>query len=161
MTQKDLLLEAWNREYQTTLKLLKAYPQNKMDFKPHERSRSAKELAWTFVMEERVLAGALNGHIDYQSFPPPPASFKEVLSTFEKSHSDLVGRIHGLSETDLGRTAKFPVGPKQMGDVRIQDLLQIIVMDQVHHRGQFSVYLRMAGGKVPSIYGPTADEPWM
>ena len=30
----------------------------------------------------------------------------------------------------------------------------------VHHRGQFSVYLRMADGKVPSIYGPSADEPW-
>jgi uncharacterized damage-inducible protein DinB len=35
-----------------------------------------------------------------------------------------------------------------------------LVLDIVHHRGQFSVYLRMAGGKVPSIYGPTADEPW-
>jgi uncharacterized damage-inducible protein DinB len=37
----------------------------------------------------------------------------------------------------------------------------MILSDQIHHRGQFSVYLRMAGGKVPSIYGPTADEPWM
>lgn len=34
-------------------------------------------------------------------------------------------------------------------------------VDSVHHRGQFSVYLRLAGGKVPSIYGPSADEPWM
>jgi len=32
--------------------------------------------------------------------------------------------------------------------------------DQIHHRGQLSVYVRMAGGKVPSIYGPSADEPW-
>jgi uncharacterized damage-inducible protein DinB len=32
--------------------------------------------------------------------------------------------------------------------------------DQIHHRGQFSVYLRMVGGKVPSIYGPSGDEPW-
>jgi uncharacterized damage-inducible protein DinB len=37
----------------------------------------------------------------------------------------------------------------------------MMLMDSVHHRGQFSVYLRMADGKVPSIYGPTADEPWM
>ncbi|HYL98748.1 MAG TPA: DinB family protein [Blastocatellia bacterium] len=33
------------------------------------------------------------------------------------------------------------------------------MLDHIHHRGQFSVYLRMAGGKVPSIYGPTADVP--
>jgi uncharacterized damage-inducible protein DinB len=37
----------------------------------------------------------------------------------------------------------------------------LAVMDAVHHRGQMSVYIRLAGGKVPSIYGPTADEPWM
>lgn len=56
---------------------------------------------------------------------------------------------------------KFFVAPKQMGDVRIMDIFWMMVMDMVHHRGQFSVYLRMAGGKVPSIYGPSADEPWM
>ncbi len=161
MTQKDLLLEAWNREYLTTLKVLKAYPQNKPDFKPHERSRSARELAWTFVMEEKAIAGALNGQIDFGNFPSPPATLPEVLISYEKSHSDLVGRINNLTETDLSRTVKFPVGPKQMGDIRLQELLQKMVMDNVHHRGQFSVYLRMAGGKVPSIYGPTADEPWM
>jgi uncharacterized damage-inducible protein DinB len=36
-----------------------------------------------------------------------------------------------------------------------------MLCDQIHHRGQFSVYLRMADGKVPSIYGPSLDEPWM
>lgn len=51
--------------------------------------------------------------------------------------------------------------PKQMGDFRKADVLWMMMMDAVHHRGQFSVYLRMAGGKVPSIYGPSADEPWM
>ena len=35
-----------------------------------------------------------------------------------------------------------------------------LLHDQIHHRGQFSIDLRMADGKVPSIYGPTADEPW-
>jgi uncharacterized damage-inducible protein DinB len=33
------------------------------------------------------------------------------------------------------------------------------LFDHIHHRGQFSVYLRLAGARVPSIYGPTADEP--
>ena len=42
----------------------------------------------------------------------------------------------------------------------MRDFLWMILCDQIHHRGQFSIYLRMADGKVPSIYGPTADEPW-
>jgi len=40
------------------------------------------------------------------------------------------------------------------------DFLWFLLCDQIHHRGQLSVYLRMADGKVPSIYGPSGDEPW-
>jgi uncharacterized damage-inducible protein DinB len=56
---------------------------------------------------------------------------------------------------------QVPVGPGKMGEFRAMDVVWMALMDQVHHRGQFSVYLRLAGGKVPSIYGPSADEPWM
>jgi uncharacterized damage-inducible protein DinB len=161
MTQKEMLLEAWDREYQTTLKVLKAYPQNQLNLKPNERSRSAKDLAWNFVLEETIIEGALNGQVDFQNFPQAPGTFPEILSTYEKNHKVLTGRIKSLSDKDLEKTVKFPVGPKQMGDVPCGSLIQMLVMDQVHHRGQLSVYLRMAGGKVPSIYGPSADEPWM
>ena len=47
-----------------------------------------------------------------------------------------------------------------MGQVRVIDLAWMLLHDSIHHRGQISVYIRLAGGKVPSIYGPTADEPW-
>jgi uncharacterized damage-inducible protein DinB len=47
-----------------------------------------------------------------------------------------------------------------MEQVPVSDILWIMLMDSIHHRGQLSVYVRMAGGKVPSIYGPSADEPW-
>jgi uncharacterized damage-inducible protein DinB len=44
--------------------------------------------------------------------------------------------------------------------LRRADVLWMFAMDQVHHRGQFSVYSRIAGASVPSIYGPSGDEPW-
>ena len=47
-----------------------------------------------------------------------------------------------------------------MGDIPNIQFLWFILHDHIHHRGQFTVYQRMAGGKVPSIYGPSADEPW-
>jgi uncharacterized damage-inducible protein DinB len=62
---------------------------------------------------------------------------------------------------DLDGTVVFMVGPRQKGDVPLADFVEFMLGDQIHHRGQLSVYLRMAGGKVPSIYGPSADEPWM
>jgi len=162
MTEKDQLLSTLEREHPTTLKLLKAYPAAKGDLRPHERSMSARELAWVFVAEGFLAEGALQGTIDFsRPTPPPPASMGEVITAYESAHRAMVEKIRKTPEADLNKTMKFPTGPQQIGDLRRMDVLWTSVMDQVHHRGQFSVYLRMAGGKVPSIYGPSADEPWM
>ena len=161
MSEKEMFLQTWDREFQPTMKLLKAYPADKPEFKPHERSRSAKELAWTFVMEEQLIEQAIKGKIEMMGFPPAPKTFTEVLNVYEKSHREMVEKVKNLPEAVLDKTIKFPVGPKQMGDVRCINIFWMMVMDMVHHRGQLSVYVRMAGGKVPSIYGPSADEPWM
>jgi len=161
MTEKEMFVQTWEREFQTTLKVLKAYPANKLDMKPHERSRSAKELAWIFVAEENVLDGVCKGKIDFQNVPKPPATFEEIVRAYEKTHTDLVNKVKNIPDGDLNRTIEFFVAPKQMGQLRRGDVMWMTVMDAVHHRGQLSVYLRLAGAKVPSIYGPTADEPWM
>ncbi len=162
MSEKDEFVKVWEREFPTTLKVLRAYPAAKADFKPHERSRTAKELAWTFVQEEAMIEHVLKGSVDFSvPMPPPPQTFPEVLSAYEKSHREMVGKVKAAPDADLKKTIKFPVAPKQMGDVPRMAVLWMMLMDGIHHRGQFSVYLRMAGGKVPSIYGPSADEPWM
>jgi uncharacterized damage-inducible protein DinB len=162
MTEKEQLLSTLEREHPTTLKLLKAYPAAKDDLRPHERSKSARELAWIFVAEGFLADSALQGVVDFtRPMPSPPASMGEVITAYEQAHRVMVEKIKQTPEAELNKTMKFPTGPSQMGDLRRMDVLWTTVMDQVHHRGQFSVYLRMAGGKVPSIYGPSADEPWL
>jgi uncharacterized damage-inducible protein DinB len=161
-SEKQMFLQSFQRESDTTLKLLKAYPAERADYRPHEKSRSAKELAWNFVVEQAIYTGALGGQVDFsQPVPKPPAEYKEVLSAFEHGVRDTAAKIAAAGDEDLNKIMKFPAGPKQMADVRRLDVLWYALMDQVHHRGQLSVYVRLAGGKVPSIYGPTADEPWM
>jgi uncharacterized damage-inducible protein DinB len=161
-SEKQMFLQSFQREFDTTLKVLKAYPAERAEYKPHEKSRSAKELAWTFVLEQGVAAGALVGHVDFsQPMPKPPADYKDVLTAFEHGSRDTMAKIAAAKDEDLNRAMPFPAGPGKMSDIRRLDVLWTMLMDQVHHRGQFSVYLRLAGGKVPSIYGPTADEPWM
>ena len=163
MSEKDQFLNTWEREFPTTLRVLKAYPSAKADMKPHERSKSAKELAWNFVIEERVCEAALDGTLQMPptNMPTAPAKFEDVVSAYEHAHRALVAKLRTTPDAKLNETTKFFTGPKQMGDIRNMDLLWTMLMDGVPHRGQFSVYLRMAGGKVPSIYGPSADEPWM
>ena len=162
MTEKDQFLSTLERESSTTLKLLKAYPAAKGDLRPHARSKSAKDLAWVFVAEGFMVDGALQGAIDFSKpMPSAPGSMGEVITAYEQARRATMDKIKQAPEAELNKTMKFPTGPKQMSDLRRMDVLWMTLMDQVHHRGQFSVYLRMAGGKVPSIYGPSADEPWM
>jgi uncharacterized damage-inducible protein DinB len=162
MSEKDMFINTWEREFQTTLRVLKALPADKADLKPAEKSKSAKDLAWTFFAEEGVMIdGVCKGKIDFASMPKPPATLHEVISAYENSHKGNVDKVKALTEAELNSSIPFMVAPKQMGQVRRADLLWMAVMDSVHHRGQLSVYLRIAGAKVPSIYGPTADEPWM
>ena len=161
LTEKDQFLQAFDREFQTTKKVLKAYPTNNLELKPAEKSRTARELAWTFVMELGLIEMALKGKIDFSGeVPPTPKTIDEILTTYDKTWNQIKGKIQNISEDELNTTVVFPVGPGKMADLRKFDVLWTTLMDMIHHRGQFSVYIRLAGGKVPSIYGPTADEPW-
>ncbi|MBI4128358.1 MAG: DinB family protein [Parcubacteria group bacterium] len=161
MPSQEELSRVLQHESGTTLRVLRAYPESKLDLRPAEKSRTARELAWTFVGELGVLQSAITkGAVDFSDEPPAPKTLAEIISTYEKLLNEVKQLVANLSDADFEKTVKFPVGPGQMGDVDILNLAWITLMDQVHHRGQLTVYLRMAGGKVPSIYGPTADEPW-
>lgn len=161
MSEKELYLDVWQQEFHRTVKVLKAVPEDKLDFKPHEKSRTTRELAWTFVNEERVVDQAVSDGAPASPFPPAPNTLRELLSTYESFHHRLFDKLKRIPEAEFSKTASFPTGPKQFGTMQRLDVFWFLLMDMVHHRGQLSVYLRLAGDKVPSIYGPSADEPWM
>jgi uncharacterized damage-inducible protein DinB len=161
---RDTFLQTLEREHATTVRLLRAYPADKLDLQPHPKSKTARELAFLFIMEQGLAMKALTTGFDWSTPPsgPPPApeTMDEIIAAFEQGHAQMVERVRGMTEEELGGTARFFVAPKTLGDIPMMEFLWFLLFDQIHHRGQFSVYLRMADGKVPSIYGPTADEPW-
>jgi len=161
-SEKEQFLMTWEQEHATTAKVIAAIPEGKLDFKPHEKSRSARELAWHFVNAERFFVeSCLAGKIEPGPETPAPKSLKEIQVTYDRQYRELVGKLKGADERQLGRLIQIPVGPKQVGEMPAMGILWMgVVMHCCHHRGQLSVYLRMMGAKVPSIYGPSADEPW-
>lgn len=163
MTEKEQFLGVWEKEYPTTVKVLRAYPGAKADMKPHQRARSAKELAWTFAFDGYGGMQAVDGELKLPptNMPAMPEKWDGMVGEVERAFRSLADKVRKTNDAELNKTIKFFTAPKQMGDVRKLDFLWFLLMDMVHHRGQFSVYLRMADGKVPSIYGPSADEPWM
>jgi uncharacterized damage-inducible protein DinB len=142
-------------EFETTLRVLGAFPDDKINLKPAEKSRTAGELATTLAAEERVIkalieTGATNPQLARLQ---TPATMGDAISLWQEAASTNDARIAELSAADLGKVVDF-YGMK----IPLGDALWLELLDHIHHRGQFSVYLRLAGAKVPSIYGPTADD---
>ena len=159
---KQQFLDVYRKETATTLRVIKAFPEGKDGFKPHDDCRTALQLAWNFVIEQRLSLAAVNGTLTMPPhFPPAPDSFDEVLTAYERDVRELDAVVSAAPDTRLNEPVTFFTGPKQLGQMAVMEMLWFTLMDMVHHRGQFSVYLRMCGGKVPSIYGPSKDEPWM
>lgn len=155
-------ISTFAKEYPVTVKLLRAYPAGKDDFRPHERSTPAALLAHTFSLANSLAGKAISGELTMPpEFPPAPASYAEAVANYERGAEELLEALEEMPESRLSETVDFFTGPGQIGPITVGDLLWLMLMDSVHHRGQLSVYVRMAGGKVPSIYGPSADEPWM
>lgn len=164
-TPKQQFLEAYEREHATTLKVLQAMPEDQLSLKPHPRCKTARELAWVFVLERGLgkivfndgfASGSSSGKL-----PDPPEAWPALLEAYQAGHKELSDLVRETPDTKLLETVRFFTAPKTMSDVRRIDFLWFLLHDEIHHRGQFSIYLRMAGAKVPSIYGPSADEPWM
>ncbi|MDB4951032.1 MAG: DinB family protein [Gemmatimonadetes bacterium] len=157
-------LDVFEREHQTTLRVLRGYPDDKLDLRPGEKSMSARELVKIFVLEQWLAERAMTEGFDWSSPPPAqpelPPTIEGVAQLLDERHRTVVELVRDASDEDLAGTVKFFTAPKTLGDVPKLDFLWGMIYDQIHHRGQLSVYLRVAGAKVPSIYGPSADEPW-
>ncbi len=161
MSQLTDYLRTLGQEIVRTERVIDAFPGDQMLFSPHERSSTAQKLIWTFAIEARlVYFSALSGDGRGKSFVAPPDSWDELVAGVKENHRMLIDFLKDKTEAELSPTIKFYVGPGKVGDIPTMDFLWLMLHDHIHHRGQLSVYLRLAGGRVPSIYGPSADEQW-
>jgi uncharacterized damage-inducible protein DinB len=161
---KETFLETYDHEHATTMMVLRAYPEDRLDLRPHEKCKTARALAWVFVLERGLGTMVFNNDFPDKatgSMPEAPASWSDLLGALENSTADFRRLIESTSDDDHEKKVRFMVAPKEIGEVTRMEWLWFLLHDEIHHRGQFSIYLRMADGRVPSIYGPTADEEWM
>ena len=165
MSAKQEFLEVYDREHATTMRVLRAYPEDKLDLRVNPKGNSAREIAWIFVLERYLGTKVWNDEmakgVPSGTPPKPPEKWSDHLDQLEEAHKKFRELIANATDEQLHEDVHFMVAPKKMGPISRKNWLWFLLHDQIHHRGQFSIYLRMADGKVPSIYGPTADEPWI
>lgn len=111
------------------------------------------------VVEERSgIELAQTGTIDWKE-SPPKKSLAEMIGDYEKAHADLAPLLKKLDDrTWEEKPARLLVDGQVAFETRVGRMLWVSLFDAIHHRGQLSVYLRPMGGKVPAIYGPSADD---
>jgi uncharacterized damage-inducible protein DinB len=164
ISPRNQYLDTFQKEIATTLTVLRAFPEDKETLQPSPKLRTARDLAFVFVQEMGMGMVALTSGFDWSQPPQMPAApptLAQVISSLDEMQKQLVGIVSGYTDERLvTEKVQFPSGKGQMGEMSKIQFLWMMLCDQIHHRGQFSVYLRLAGARVPSIYGPTADDPW-
>jgi uncharacterized damage-inducible protein DinB len=151
--EKNLFTDFWIKESKTTRNVLARIPEGS-EYRPDPKSRTAQEIAWQIVCEERMIVEALETGKAEWAPPPMPATMKAVLDEYEKQSAAIAGRWQALPAEKWGGSLDF------FGSSRpASPMAWSFLFDIVHHRGQISTYLRPMGSTVPQIYGPSGDEP--
>jgi uncharacterized damage-inducible protein DinB len=152
----------FKRESATTRRVLASVPGDQSEFQPYPSPKTAREVAAIFSLGQGGIAAALTNNWRWPpQFPPAPPTHAEVIASFEATNHAVLQTLASTTESRLLEPISFFTGPKQMGAIPVIEVMWFMRLDSIHHRGQLSVYLHMMGAKVPSIYGPSADEPWM
>lgn len=153
MDEQSLFTDFWTKESETTSKVLSRIPEGS-SYRPDPRSRTAQEIAWQIVCEERMLIDALERGKAEWAPAPMPATMKALHEEYETQSAAMARRLKDLPAERWNGTLEF------FGSQRpASPMAWSFLFDIVHHRGQITTYLRPMGSKVPQIYGPSGDEP--
>ena len=161
MSIAQSMLAEFEQELVTTRRFLARLPADRLEWRPHEKSMTAGQLALHIA---EVPEGVLRLALPDQSPVPDvttrqPTNLDVVLEALDRS-ADFVRRtLPGIDDARMEATfAIVHDGQTLMSLPRAAFLRSIMLNHWYHHRGQLGVYLRLLGAAVPSSYGPSADE---
>jgi uncharacterized damage-inducible protein DinB len=158
MDQKEMFLSFFQKEGAATRKVIARVPQEKSDYRADPKARTARELAWLIVYEEIVLADGLEkASFEWVPKDAPPV-MAEILAIYDQHHDALTTRMRALPASRWDESVPFIMDGKELMRTPGYEMAWGFLLDQIHHRGQLSTYLRPMGSTVPAIYGPSADE---
>ncbi len=166
MALSEALLPEFDQEMANTRITLARVPEDKLGWKPHEKSGTMGWLATHLANLPSWVAFTV-GQDSLDVRPPgssglgiPPAkSQKEILEMFDQNVATARAVIAAASDAQLMQPWTLLSGGKPVFTMpKIAVLRSFIMNHSIHHRAQLGVYLRLTGIPVPAMYGPSADE---
>ena len=131
------------------LEVLRAFPADKLPYRPHEQSSSAEAIFWTIVrglITQNEVAAMGEAYLA----AGPPQSYRTMLAQFEGLSAALADKLGHLTQAQCEQTARLRTGGEVVLEKTVGEVLWLFHFDLIHHRGQLTAYLRPMGGKVPS-----------
>ena len=159
MTTREYYAQCISSEKPRFLRVLKAVPAAQAAYRPHPRSTSAGDLVWLLASElADACEVAEKGEVNFV-MKPAPAKLEDSVAAYERNIAELEKKLAKLDDAAWEKKARFLMDGNVAWETTMGDMLFGFLFDAIHHRGQLSSYLRPMGAKVPSIYGPSADDP--
>ena len=162
MSIAESLFSEFETQAPITRLFLERLPEDKLAWKPHDKSMSAGQLALHIArVPEGVVRGVQQNPAQAPDFGviPEPSSVNEILKAFEQSIVTVKSVLLQFDDDSMAETWRLMRGDQELIAIpRGQFLREIMLNHWYQHRGQFSVYLRMLNVAVPASWGPSADE---
>ena len=162
MSIAQSLLAEFEIQAPITRRFLERLPEDKLTWKPHEKSMTAGQLAYHLAF----VPGGVIRLVSANPTPEPkfnftqPASRQEILNSFDESIATVRECLSKADDASMNETWRLNVGGREvLAQPRGLFLRDVMLSHWYQHRGQFSVYLRILGVPVPASWGPSADEP--
>ena len=156
------LLAEFEQQAPITRRFLERLPEEKLTWKPHERSMTAGQLAYHLAfVPGGVVRAALKNPAQAPDFNfPQPSSHQEILKAHDEGLATVRELLPKFDDAAMHETWRLFAGDKEvLAQPRGGFLRDVMLSHWYQHRGQFSVYLRLLGIAVPASWGPSADEP--
>ena len=166
MTIGQSLLPEFDQEMQSTRKVLERCPDERWNWKPHEKSGTLGWLAGhVATMVEWLPVTIQTEELDYAPVggpawqPPKIDNRKELLAVFDKNVAAARTALAGVSDAEMMKNWRLLAGGQEILSMpRIAAIRGMVLNHHIHHRAQLTVYFRLLNIAVPGLYGPSADE---
>jgi uncharacterized damage-inducible protein DinB len=156
LAYREMMLDGFAREVETTKRVLAAIPEGKKDYRPDPNARTAWELAWHLANTDvQFLDGIADLKFSMATPAEKPKTVAELVDWYGKNVKRSSDRVRALS-------AEESLTPVQFFTFNLPAAFYLGFLNNhsIHHRGELATYLRPMGSKVPSIYGGSFDEPF-
>lgn len=165
MKLTELFLSELDREVPRSRRALEQVPDRKRDWKPHPKSMAFGYLAdmvatiptWlAMIVKQDQLDIAPEGGQQFR--PPESQTSQEFVRALEHAAGEARAALQGTNDEFLKTRWQLLAGGHVVADMQRHEMIRETINHWAHHRGQMTVYLRLMEAKVPSIYGPSADD---